>query len=74
MSAPARAIAVLVGQNPEIRREFNVSETFTQEDIALLAYTLWQRRGCPSGSAEGDWLEAERTLQEPVGGERDAGG
>jgi hypothetical protein len=34
MSAPARAIVVLVEQNPEIRSEFNASETFTQEDIA----------------------------------------
>ena len=30
--------------------------------IGELAYTLWQSRGCPSGTAEKDWLEAERQL------------
>jgi hypothetical protein len=26
------------------------------------AYARWQERGCPAGSAEHDWLEAEREL------------
>jgi hypothetical protein len=26
------------------------------------AYARWQERGCPVGSAEHDWLEAEREL------------
>jgi hypothetical protein len=30
--------------------------------IGELAYHLWQARGCPAGSAEQDWLEAERQL------------
>ena len=30
--------------------------------IGELAYQLWQARGCPQGSAEQDWLEAERRL------------
>jgi hypothetical protein len=29
-------------------------------DIAWLAYVLWQQRGCPQGSAEKDWVEAEQ--------------
>jgi Protein of unknown function (DUF2934) len=33
-----------------------------QEDIARLAYTLWQQRGCPTGSAEFDWFAAEEKL------------
>jgi hypothetical protein len=41
-----------------------ISENEMQEDIAKLAYTLWQRRGCPYGSPEFDWLEAERKLRE----------
>lgn len=32
------------------------------EDIALLAYTLWQERGCPEGSSEEDWFRAEQEL------------
>ncbi len=31
--------------------------------IGELAYQLWQARGCPQGSAEHDWLEAERQLR-----------
>jgi hypothetical protein len=33
-------------------------------DIAELAYVLWEEHGCRGGSAEGDWLEAERRMQE----------
>lgn len=32
-------------------------------DIAALAYQLWQDRGCPEGSPDEDWYEAERKLQ-----------
>ena len=32
------------------------------EEIARLAYSLWQARGCPEGSAEEDWLMAEKQL------------
>jgi hypothetical protein len=35
----------------------------SQQDIANLAYALWQERGAPDGSAEKDWIEAERRLQ-----------
>lgn len=34
-----------------------------QEQVAILAYHLWQERGCPEGSPEIDWLEAEQELQ-----------
>jgi hypothetical protein len=36
----------------------------SRDDIANLAYTLWEARGGGDGRAEEDWLEAERTLQE----------
>ena len=31
--------------------------------IGELAYQLWQARGCPEGTAEQDWLDAERQLR-----------
>jgi hypothetical protein len=34
-----------------------------REAIAQRAYELWQRRGCPQGSAESDWYEAEAQLR-----------
>ena len=33
-----------------------------QENIAQLAYAIWQSRGCPDNSAENDWIEAEMQL------------
>ena len=33
------------------------------EDIALLAYALWQERGYPEGSSEDDWFRAEQELR-----------
>lgn len=33
------------------------------KDIASLAYQLWQSRGCPEGSPDVDWLEAEKQLR-----------
>jgi hypothetical protein len=39
-------------------------ETSMQENLEKLAYGLWQERGCPYGSPEIDWLEAERKLSE----------
>jgi len=32
------------------------------EDIAKLAYALWEARGCPAGSPEEDWFRAEAEL------------
>jgi hypothetical protein len=30
--------------------------------IAALAYLLWHARGCPDGSPETDWFQAEETI------------
>ena len=34
----------------------------TPDEIAALAYELWQQRGCPEGSPDVDWLRAEAEL------------
>ena len=36
----------------------------THGEIAALAYSLWEARGCPEGSPEEDWLNAEGALNE----------
>jgi Protein of unknown function (DUF2934) len=33
------------------------------EIIAALAYEYWQRRGCPDGSPELDWFQAEADIR-----------
>ncbi len=35
----------------------------THEQIVSLAHSLWEQRGCPEGSSEVDWFEAEKELQ-----------
>jgi len=38
---------------------------YTREEIARLAYELWERRGRPLGSPEIDWYAAESALGVP---------
>ena len=33
------------------------------DEIAALAYQLWQARGCPNELPDADWLRAEQQLQ-----------
>lgn len=35
----------------------------TYAEIAALAYSLWEARGCQGGSPEEDWLVAEQQLR-----------
>lgn len=32
------------------------------EQVAALAYALWEARGCPEGTPEEDWHQAEQVL------------
>ena len=49
-------------QNEAPRHHALVPEDPEREDIARLAYQLWQERGCPVGSPEEDWYRAEEQL------------
>jgi hypothetical protein len=40
----------------------SVESRSIHEQIASLAYVLWQQRGCPEGSSEEDWFKAEQKL------------
>jgi len=40
------------------------TDPLDRDAIAALAYRLWQQRGCPAGSGERDWHEAETLLRE----------
>jgi Protein of unknown function (DUF2934) len=72
MSAPTIAMPGSVQRDPEItgrpgqdHQEAGdaLRPELSQQEIASLAYTIWQERGCPLGSAEEDWREAEIRLQ-----------
>jgi hypothetical protein len=44
----------------------------TYDQIAALAYALWEQRGRPDGSPEVDWFNAESALNQDVLVEPDA--
>lgn len=39
------------------------SEPPDESAVAELAYRRWVEKGCPQGTAEDDWFEAERDLR-----------
>ena len=41
-------------------------------EIARLAYSFWEARGCKEGSAEVDWLRAELELRSAITGGKEA--
>jgi Protein of unknown function (DUF2934) len=40
------------------------ADALFKENIANLAYVLWERRGCLHGSPDQDWREAEGQLRQ----------
>ena len=39
------------------------TSTFGHDDVALLAHSLWEARGCPEGSPQEDWFLAAEQLR-----------
>ena len=39
------------------------SDSILHEQVAKLAYEIWESKGRPAGTAEIDWLEAEEFLE-----------
>ena len=65
------AVALLESPRPEIE-SFEVAmvqvepvgdESPSHDQIAVLAYSYWEARGCQGGSPDEDWLRAERELR-----------
>ena len=40
-----------------------MANSLSHEEIAQLAYALWESRGAEDGSQDEDWFEAERQLR-----------
>jgi len=49
---------------PEEGARLAMSKTDSYEEVATLAYQLWIERGCPIGSPEVDWFQAEEQLKD----------
>ena len=58
---PKRSIST---EPPEDSVQPIASENGDKNEIAILAYQLWQERGCPLGSDQEDWFLAERKIAE----------
>lgn len=74
LSLQADAAATQVDQSATVRAEKSGNGTYPDLDsllaaleherIAALAYFFWQQRGCPAGSPDDDWFQAEREIRE----------
>jgi hypothetical protein len=41
----------------------SIESSPTNEEIAILACSLWPARGCPDGTPDEDWFNAEKALE-----------
>jgi hypothetical protein len=60
------------GSDDVLNAEVINAEVLNKDAIEKLAYELWINRGCPEGSADEDWIQAERTLQAAAEAEQPA--
>jgi len=65
-SATAAETPATPTREPEISRAdaVAVERELSREEIAQLAYSLWEARGCQDGNPEEDWLRAEAQLRQ----------
>ncbi|MCI0379461.1 MAG: DUF2934 domain-containing protein [Gemmataceae bacterium] len=56
-SAPTATAAPMTGGN---------SASVPHEKIAMRAYEKWCKRGCPQGTEQQDWFEAEKELRQEM--------
>ena len=43
-----------------------LQDVMFERQISHLAYQLWMQRGCPLGTPEIDWLQAEEKLKRDI--------
>jgi len=60
-AAPGKPIAAAAAEAP-VTQSVPDAPSPSQEQIASLAYSYWEGRGCQGGSPEEDWLRAEQEL------------
>jgi hypothetical protein len=60
----AKQATKLASETPNEPTPSSACQHTDPQEVARLAYQIWQARGCPEGSSEDDWFEAERQLQD----------
>jgi hypothetical protein len=63
LAEPDASAEVPASQPVSAAVEQAVSGTPTYNEIAALAYSYWEARGCQGGCPEEDWLRAEEELR-----------
>ncbi len=63
ISRPADATVARAPAPQDMSSEPRRKPTAERDEIASLAYSYWESRGRQGGSAEDDWLRAERELR-----------
>jgi hypothetical protein len=63
MAAPKRQLKDEASPDDTSMKELTVVQVADLSAIAARAYELWQARGCPEGSPDEDWFQAERELK-----------
>jgi hypothetical protein len=63
MAKQRTKVSVAVAETQTQTTEIKQATRDYREDIASLAYSLWQARGGPDGSPEEDWFRAEREIE-----------
>ena len=61
MSSPATKLRKIPGGKAAV--EAVERAALEHEEIARLAYSFWEQRGCPQGSPEEDWFRAEEEIR-----------
>ena len=54
-------------QPSDLKQKDTVTRSLEPNQIAGVAYSLWELRGCPLGSPEEDWFKAEQELASTAG-------
>ncbi len=57
-------------EHPAVSHPRDISDGPQVEEIRVRAYQLWLDRGCPDGTAEDDWYQAEQEVTGRSGIER----
>ena len=61
MAKPQKKAVIHLSAETTVSRPATTLE-FDSSSIAALAHRLWEARGCPEGSSEIDWFQAEQEL------------
>jgi hypothetical protein len=64
MAKQRTKVVTMAGSTPtgSVPGPIEAQKPLDSSSVAALAYQLWHARGCPDGSPETDWFQAEREL------------